>query len=161
MKDSIHFAAGLLFGIGLAVSGMTNPAKVFGFLDVAGGAWDPSLAFVMIGAIATFGLLNRLVHRREQPLLMGELPGPRSTERPNPRALIGAAVFGAGWGLSGVCPGPAIADVSLLRPEVFAYLAAMLVGMLIAQRIFGADAPKVEGEPEVQADSGASVQPSA
>ena len=79
----------------------------------------------MVGAIAVFGTLNLLVHRRSEPVLGGTFPGPRSKGKVNARVLAGAAVFGAGWGLSGVCPGPAIADVSTLQPEVFAYLGAM------------------------------------
>jgi uncharacterized membrane protein YedE/YeeE len=161
MKHALLFFPGLLFGVGLAVSGMSNPAKVIGFLDVAGGNWDPSLALVMVGAIGCFGLLNLLIHRREAPLFGGKLPGPRSTGKPSPRVLVGAALFGVGWGLSGVCPGPAITDVSTLRGEVFAYLSAMLVGMLVAQRAFGADAPKpAGGDAPAQGGGGAAPQPS-
>lgn len=140
MKQALLFVPGLLFGAGLAISGMTNPAKVIGFLDVA-GAWDPSLALVMVGAIGVFALLNWAIHRRGKTVFPGSLPGARSTTGVSPKLLAGAAIFGAGWGLSGVCPGPALADVSTLRPEVFAYLGGMLVGMLIAQRGLGADAP--------------------
>lgn len=140
MKDALHLVSGLLFGIGLVVSGMANPAKVRGFLDVA-GAWDPSLAFVMVGAIATFATLNRLVHRRAEPLAYGSFPGPRDTLRPTVRVVLGAALFGAGWGLSGICPGPALTDLSTFRPEVLAYLAALVVGIVLAQRLFHADAP--------------------
>ena len=141
-RDIALFIPGLLFGIGLAISGMANPAKVIGFLDVAGGAWDPSLAFVMLGAIATFATINVLVHKRQSAIIGAPLPGRKSDTNVSPRLLVGAAIFGIGWGLSGVCPGPALTDVATLRVEVFAYLAAMLVGMLVAQRVFGADAPK-------------------
>lgn len=141
MKDALFLVPGLIFGLGLAISGMNNPAKVIGFLDVTGGAWDPSLALVMLGAIATFAPLNILIHRRAAALYGGPLPGARSTTGVSPRLVIGAAIFGAGWGLSGVCPGPAIADVGTLRGEVLVYLAAMIAGMVLAQRGFGADAP--------------------
>ena len=150
MKNVALFVPGFLFGVGLAISGMTNPAKVMAFLDVA-GAWDPSLAFVMAGAIATFALLNLLVHRREAPLLGGVLPGVRSHGKPSGRLLIGAALFGAGWGLSGVCPGPAVADLVTLAPGILGYLVAMVVGMVLAQRVFGADAPT----PELPAEAAA------
>jgi uncharacterized membrane protein YedE/YeeE len=142
MKNALLFIPGLIFGVGLVLSGMSNPAKVIDFLDVSGGNWDPSLALVMVGAIAVFATLNLLVHRRSAPVLGGTFPGLRSKGKIGGRLLIGAALFGAGWGLSGVCPGPAIADASTLQPELFAYLGAMVVGMLLAQRLFGADAPR-------------------
>lgn len=151
MKQAAHFVSGLLFAAGLVISGMANPKKVIAFLDVTGGRWDPSLAFVMVGAIGSFALLNQLIHRRARPVLEGELPGRRSDTGVSPRLLAGAALFGLGWGASGVCPGPALADVSTLRPEVFAYLAAMVVGMVIAQRGLGVDAPKGHQEPEADA----------
>lgn len=138
MRQAALFVPGVVFGVGLAVSGMTNPAKVIGFLDVA-GAWDPSLAFVMIGAIATFAAFNVIVHRRSRALDGSPLPGARSGTGVCPRLLAGAAIFGAGWGLAGICPGPAVVDLATLRVDVVAFVAAMLVGMLVAQRGFGAD----------------------
>ena len=117
----------------------------------------PSLAFVMIGAIATFATFNVLVHRRSSAINGAPLPGRRSDTGVSPRLWVGAAIFGAGWGLSGVCPGPALADVASLQIEVFAYLGAMLVGMVIAQRGFGADAPK---QKEIAFDSFESAPPS-
>jgi len=141
MKHALLFIPGLIFGVGLALSGMSNPAKVIGFLDVSGGNWDPSLAFVMVGAIAVFATMNLLVHRRSTPVLGGTFPGPRSKGSIDGRVFAGAALFGGGWGLSGVCPGPAIADASTLQPEIFAYLGTMVVGMLLAQRWVGVDAP--------------------
>ncbi len=131
---------GALFGFGLAISGMTNPAKVIGFLDPA-GRWDPSLALVMLGATGSFALLNRLVHRRGAALLGGTLPGPRAPQQPVDRRLLaGAAVFGVGWGLAGLCPGPAITNLARLQLDVVAFVAAMAVGSVLAQRLFGADA---------------------
>jgi uncharacterized membrane protein YedE/YeeE len=141
VKHALLFVPGFLFGIGLAVSGMVDPAKVLGFLDVAGGAWDPSLAFVMVGAIGVFAVMNVLIHRRRAPLVCGTLPGPRSRGSLDARLFVGAALFGAGWGLSGVCPGPALADLSTFQEEVLAYLGGLVVGILVAQRVFGADAP--------------------
>jgi len=142
VRALIMILPGALFGAGLAISGMANPAKVIGFLDVTGGRWDPSLIFVMVGAIGVFALMNQLVHGRSKPLLEGSLPGRRSLGELDARLFIGASLFGAGWGLSGICPGPAVADISLLRPEILSYLVAMVLGMVLAQRLFGADAPK-------------------
>ena len=156
-RDAVLFVPGLLFGTGLAISGMSNPAKVIGFLDVAGGAWDPSLAFVMVGAIATFATFNVLVHRRSSAINGAPLPGRKSDTGVSPRLVVGAVIFGTGWGLSGVCPGPALADVASLQIEVFAYLGAMLLGMVIAQRAFGADAPK---QKEIASDPVESAPPS-
>jgi len=137
---------GFLFGVGLAISGLTDPAKVLAFLDVAGGAWDPSLLVTMAGALGSFALLNLLVHRRAAPLLGGRLPGRRGTGAVRPRVLVGAAVFGLGWGIGGVCPGPALADLALLRLDVVAFVAAMAAGMILAQRGLGVDAPPAAPE---------------
>ena len=156
MKLLLYALPGALFGAGLAISGMTNPAKVINFLDVA-GHWDPSLAFVMAGAIAVFATLNQLIHTRPAPLLGGSLPGRRATSKVSPRLLIGASLFGVGWGLGGVCPGPALTDLGLLRPDVLAFVGAMLVGMLIAQRGFGVDVPK--GEQPSDEAAGATPEP--
>lgn len=119
--------AGALFALGLLISGMTIPAKVIGFLDV-GGAWDPSLAFVMAGAIAVYAPIAHLARRRERPVLdtCFYVPGHRAIDL---RLVSGAAVFGIGWGLSGYCPGPAIVSVGTGASELFAFVVAMLVGM--------------------------------
>ena len=126
-----QFLAGLLFGTGLIVSGMVDPAKVQGFLDVA-GHWDPSLAFVMAGAVTTAAIGYRLALRRPKPLLAESfsLPSIRGVE---PRLVIGAAIFGIGWGLAGLCPGPAITSLGIGSPGVFAFVPAMLAGMTAAR----------------------------
>jgi len=130
--------AGLLFGAGLSISGMINPAKVVGFLDVA-GAWDPSLAFVMLGAVAVTAIGYRFVLRRSQPLLASSFTLP--TRRDIDVALLfGAGLFGIGWGLGGYCPGPALAGLGFGSLETYAFVVAMLVGMVIARQsahIFG------------------------
>lgn len=141
-KNALLLLPGLLFGVGLVVSGMNDPAKVHGFLDVAGGSWDPSLALVMVGAIVTFAAFNLLVHRRDASVFGAKLPGRRSDTKPSPRLIAGAAIFGAGWGLSGLCPGPAVTNLSTGRSEIVVYLLAMLAGMILAQRVLGADAPR-------------------
>lgn len=138
MKRTLpFFFAGALFACGLSISGMTNPARVLGFLDVA-GLWDPSLAFVMAGALLSYGTGRALVLRRARPVLGGSFPG-----RPSPaidaRLISGAALFGVGWGLAGFCPGPAVTNLGALREAALIFVLAMLVGMLFAQRALGAD----------------------
>ncbi|WP_159917723.1 DUF6691 family protein [Pantoea sp. 18069] len=119
--------AGLVFGLGLIVSGMANPAKVLGFLDVTGD-WDPSLAFVMGGAIAIGMVAFALAGRRSSSLLGAEmrLPSKRSIDR---RVLAGSALFGIGWGIAGFCPGPALVSLGMGEVKGLVFVAAMLVGM--------------------------------
>ena len=133
----IYLVPGILFGAGLAISGMTNPAKVTGFLDLF-GEWDPSLAFVMGGGVGSFSLASRLVTRRAAPVHGGSFPG-RPTGAIDKRLLVGSAIFGAGWGWLGFCPGPAITNLGALRPEAGVFVLAMIAGMLVAQRVFRAD----------------------
>jgi uncharacterized membrane protein YedE/YeeE len=121
------FAAGLLFGLGLIVSQMVNPAKVLAFLDVA-GAWDPSLAFVMLGAIAASGIGYVLAKRLGEPLLGDRLEVPSRRDFDG-RLVGGAVLFGIGWGLVGLCPGPALAILPLGLWQASIFVAAMLVGM--------------------------------
>jgi len=120
-------ASGLLFGAGLAVSQMIDPGKVIGFLNVA-GAWDPTLAFVLGGAVAVWGAAFLATRRMRQPVLAGAFGIP--TRRDIDARLIGGAVlFGVGWGLVGYCPGPAVSSLALGRWEPALFVAAMLVGM--------------------------------
>jgi uncharacterized membrane protein YedE/YeeE len=141
MKSALAlFLPGLMFGVGLAVSGMTDPQRVIGFLDIAGN-WDPTLAFVMAGAVMSFGLLQLLVQRRGKPLLGDTLPA-RPDSKIDSRLLVGASLFGIGWGLGGFCPGPAVCNLSGLRTEALVFVPAMVVGMLVAQHAFGADQPE-------------------
>jgi uncharacterized membrane protein YedE/YeeE len=120
--------AGLIFGLGLVVSHMIDPAKVLGFLDIA-GSWDPSLAFVMIGAIPVAAIGFRATRARRAPVLDIEFHGPGRT-RVDARLVIGSALFGVGWGLVGYCPGPALTALALGRWQSFVFVAAMLAGML-------------------------------
>lgn len=124
--------AGLLFGSGLAISGMINPAKVLGFLDIAGN-WDPALAFVMVGAVSVAAIGYRLVLRRDRPLFERAFAVPTRRDVDAP-LLVGAAVFGLGWGLAGYCPGPALASLGFGNPETFAFVVAMIAGMLTARQ---------------------------
>jgi len=129
MNRLIAFLAGLLFGFGLLLSGMSNPAKVLGFLDLA-GAWDPSLALVMVGAIAAALPAFQLARRRSTSLL-GEpmqLPSKRSLDR---RLVAGSLVFGIGWGLAGFCPGPALTVLLTGHAKVLVFVAFMLLGMAL------------------------------
>lgn len=125
--------AGLLFGIGLIVSGMANPAKVLGFLDLAGN-WDPSLAFVMIGAIAVGSAAFFVARRRQRSFLGLPVQLPASTQI-TLRLVLGSAVFGVGWGLAGFCPGPALVAMGAGYPKAVGFVAAMLAGMLIFEVI--------------------------
>jgi uncharacterized protein len=123
------FAAGLLFGIGLIVSGMTDPAKVIGFLDIA-GSWDPSLVLVMAGAIFVGFFAFMLAGRRTTTFLGDALQLPRSRDI-DARLVGGAVVFGIGWGLAGLCPGPAIVAFGGGHDKAAVFVIAMLAGMLI------------------------------
>ncbi len=127
--------AGGLFGSGLAISGMTDPARVIGFLDIA-RSWDPALLFVMAGAVGVYGLGVLLLRRVGSQSL--KLPSAASSPIDR-RLVIGAAIFGVGWGLGGFCPGPALANLGALRVEALLFVPAMAIGMLVAQRVFRAD----------------------
>lgn len=120
--------SGLLFGAGLAISGMVNPAKVLNFLDLA-GSFDPTLLFVLGGAVVTTFIGYKLVLPRSEPLFAERFRLPERTDI-DARLVGGAGVFGLGWGLAGFCPGPAIAAVVSLRIEPFIFIAAMAVGMM-------------------------------
>lgn len=122
-------AAGLLFGAGLAVSDMVNPARVLAFLDVA-GAWDPALAFVMAGALSVSILAYALRSRMSRPLLVDEfrIPPDGVVDR---RLLAGGALFGIGWGLVGLCPGPAIAGLAFGKWQLWLFAGSMAAGMLL------------------------------
>lgn len=124
---------GLVFGTGIAISGMANPAKVLNFFDLA-GAWDPSLAFVMGGALLVTGLGYRFVLKRDKPILETRfhLPGNRKLDAP---LLAGSAVFGVGWGISGFCPGGAIPALGLGEASAWTFVGAMLVGIFAARTI--------------------------
>lgn len=124
---------GLLFGLGLLVSGMSDPAKVLAFLDVA-GRWDPSLAFVMAGAVFVSALGYLLARRRTRPVLAPtlEIPTRRDLDLP---LVAGAAIFGIGWGLVGLCPGPALTLLPVVPRQAAIFVAAMLAGMLLVRLV--------------------------
>ncbi len=138
MNALAAFAAGLVFGFGLILSGMSDPGKVKGFLDLA-GAWDPSLAFVMAGAIGVGFFAFRFAGRRARTVLGGalQLPTPRDIDLP---LVAGSVVFGIGWGLAGFCPGPALVALGAGYDKAFVFVLAMLAGML-AWRTVSASRP--------------------
>jgi uncharacterized protein len=128
MNRIIEFFVGLLFGIGLLVSGMTDPGKVLGFLDLA-GAWDPSLAFVMGGAILVGVIAFTVAKQRTQTFLGDALHLPTSRDIDH-RLVVGSVLFGAGWGLAGFCPGPGLVAMGAGELKAALFVAAMMVGML-------------------------------
>jgi uncharacterized membrane protein YedE/YeeE len=132
MQRVFEFLTGLLFGIGLIVSGMSDPGKVLGFLDVA-GAWDPSLAFVMAGAIAVGVGAFALARRRTRAFLGGAIQLPAATVIDRP-LVIGSLMFGVGWGLAGFCPGPALVALGAGYAQAAVFVLAMVAGMLLQQQ---------------------------
>jgi uncharacterized protein len=137
MSIIIQFVVGLVFGLGLVVSGMSNPAKVLNFLDLAAirtGSWDPSLAFVMVGAVVTAFIGFRLVLKRPRPVYAETfyLPTRSGIDR---RVIIGPAIFGIGWGLAGFCPGPAFVALGYGSAKSIQFMIAMIVGMMIARAL--------------------------
>ena len=133
MRSFILFAVGLVFGMGLYLSGMTQPSKVQGFLDIS-GHWDPSLAFVMAGAIAVGFLAFSVVKRRSRTFLGDELQLPPIGKVDKP-LVVGSFIFGVGWGLSGVCPGPAIFNVGLFDLTAVIFAVSMAAGMAMDRLI--------------------------
>lgn len=122
---------GLVFGLGISVAGMANPAKVLNFFDIF-GSWDPSLAFVMAGALAVNIPGYRQAFRRQAPVIEPgfQLPDKRVIDR---RLVLGSATFGIGWGIAGFCPGGALPVISTLEPGVLLFVAALIVGMLLSR----------------------------
>ncbi|MEN3366138.1 MAG: uncharacterized protein V7606_3412 [Burkholderiales bacterium] len=129
MQILMALIAGLVFGLGLIVSGMTNPAKVIGFLDLA-GEWDPSLAFVMGGAVLVGLVAFRFAAKRSKALLGDAMRLPTATQIDR-RLVLGGLAFGVGWGLAGYCPGPAVASLGTGVTEPIIFVVAMLVGMAV------------------------------
>jgi uncharacterized membrane protein YedE/YeeE len=132
VKSNLAIVSGFLFGVGLVVARMTDPAKVKGFLDLAD--WDPSLVFVMVGAIAVHFVLFRLILRRRTPLFTAAFQIPKRTDL-DARLLAGAAIFGVGWGVSGVCPGPGLVDAGSGSVYALVFVIAMTLGILFERRV--------------------------
>jgi uncharacterized protein len=123
--------SGLVFGLGLIISGMANPSKVLGFLDLA-GAWDPSLALVMAGAIGVGFFAFLIAKRRNLSLIGAEMKLPTATHI-DKRLLTGGALFGVGWGIAGFCPGPGLVALGMGEPKALVFVVAMLMGMIVFQ----------------------------
>ncbi|QFI37880.1 YeeE/YedE family protein [Moritella marina ATCC 15381] len=134
MKLFIALFSGILFGIGLIIAQMVNPNKIFNFLDISGD-WDPSLAFVMGSALLLFIPAYKLLKKKlQQPLFADEfsLPTAKLIDR---RLIIGAGLFGVGWGISGICPGPALVNIAGGEPKIFVFIFAMMLGMSISNYV--------------------------
>ena len=127
MRSLVSLFCGVLFGLGLIISGMVNPAKVIGFLDLA-GAWDPSLALVMVGGIAVAFVGFRFANRQTSAVLGGEmhLPTRRDVDK---RLVLGSLLFGVGWGIAGLCPGPALVSLGAGHIDAVYFVLAMVLGM--------------------------------
>jgi hypothetical protein len=136
------FVVGLIFAAGLVLGGMTQPLKVIAFLDFTSGAWDPSLALVMGGALVVYFMGFRFATSRPRPVLAESFSVPTDRSMP-PRLFVGAAIFGIGWALSGFCPGPAIVSVGAGMREAFYFLPAMVAGMLLFRAWDGTPTPPV------------------
>jgi hypothetical protein len=134
VKSVSAFIAGLLFGAGLAASGMTQPPKIVGFLDFF-GAWDPTLLFVLAGAVGAYATALRLGRGRPAPYLEGGFESP-SVGPVSGKLMAGSAIFGAGWGVSGFCPGPAVVVLGAAAPVALVFVPAMLAGMFLYRRLF-------------------------
>ena len=131
MNKIISLTAGIIFGIGLVVSEMVNPAKVLAFLDLFGN-WDPSLPFVMIGALIVSSPLFHIIKNKEKPLLAEKFNYSKNKEINN-KLIIGSALFGAGWGIGGLCPGPAISSLALLNINSIIFVFAMFIGFYLVK----------------------------
>src|SRR2546421_9379670 len=152
MPVLVQFVIGLIFGLGLLVSGMSDPAKVLNFLDLGGiraGTWDPSLAFVMAGAVAVTLIGYKFVLKRPQPIFAERfhLPGTADLDL---RMILGPAIFGVGWGLVGFCPGPALTALGFGAPTALLFVAAMLAGMVLARWIANPPTPSSLCPPAVR-----------
>ena len=131
MNKLISLISGIIFGIGLVISEMINHAKVLGFLDLFGN-WDPSLAFVMIGALVISSPLFYVIKKREKPIFVEQFNYSNNKEINN-KLIIGSALFGAGWGLGGLCPGPAISSIALININSITFVFAMFIGFYIVK----------------------------
>jgi uncharacterized membrane protein YedE/YeeE len=131
MSKIISLVSGIIFGVGLVISEMINPEKVLGFLDLFGN-WDPSLAFVMIGAFIVSSPLFHIIKNKEKPLFAEKFNYSNNKEVNN-RLIVGSALFGAGWGLGGLCPGPAISSIALININSITFVFAMFFGFYLVK----------------------------
>ena len=139
MNKLASLVSGIIFGIGLVISEMINPAKVLGFLDLFGN-WDPSLAFVMIGALVVSSPMFHIIKNNKKPVFAEKFDY-SNNKNINSKLIIGSALFGAGWGLGGLCPGPAISSIALLNVYSIAFVISMFVGFYLV-KVLNASASK-------------------
>ena len=132
MKSTLTLISGVIFALGLGISGMTLPQKVIGFLDITN--WDPSLAFVMVGAIVVHLCAYQFQKKMDKPKLAEQFEVPTRNDI-SPQLIFGAVLFGAGWGLGGFCPGPALVSLTSLNTTVFIFVGSMAVGMLLFHKL--------------------------
>ena len=132
MPNIFSLISGVLFGFGLAISGMINPAKIVGFLDITGN-WDPSLAFVMGGAVFVTAVTFRVVLNRPAPMFTNKFELPSKVDLDG-KLIFGAAIFGIGWAVSGLCPGPAISSIIFLDENLLIFISALLLGSFIGKK---------------------------
>jgi len=151
MRSFIFFVAGMVFGVGLYIAGMNQPSKVQGFLDIS-GCWDPSLAFVMAGAVAVGLVAFSVAKRRRQTFLGDELRLPPLGKIDAP-LVAGGFIFGVGWGLSGICPGPGILNVGFFDLPALIFVVSMAAGMLIERLVTAMPAAKPAERPRAVADA--------
>lgn len=151
MRQFTIFAAGLIFGIGLYISGMNQPSKVQGFLDIS-GLWDPSLAFVMAGAVAVGLAAFSIAKRRSQTFLGDELRLPPISKIDAP-LVAGGFIFGVGWGLSGICPGPGIFNVGFFDLPALVFVVSMAAGMMIEHLVMTVPGAKPAAKPQAVSDA--------
>lgn len=132
LKLIVALISGVLFGIGLAISGMTQPHKVVGFLDIF-GSWDPSLVFVVVGAICVHSLAYIFI-KKETKTLLGEKISLPTSKKIDKKLVVGSALFGIGWGLAGYCPGPALTSLATFSPAILVFLFFMALGMVLVKK---------------------------
>lgn len=134
MKNNLSaMTVGFIFALGLGISGMTNPQKIIGFLDVF-GKWDPSLIFVMLGSIVIHFFFYKIIRKRESPLFSMDWHVPKKSQV-TPSLIVGSIIFGIGWGIAGYCPGPALTSLASLHPRAVIFVLGMIVGMFIFKKL--------------------------
>ncbi|WP_394250287.1 DUF6691 family protein [Vibrio profundi] len=134
IESAVSLVAGILFGAGMIISGMVDPTKVIGFLDITGD-WDPSLAFVMGGALMVFAPFYQLFIKGRKQAVNGDPIDLVTNTKVDSKLVVGSSVFGIGWGIAGICPGPAITSLSSGSMEIVVFIMMMLVGMTIAKHV--------------------------
>ncbi|MEP1742442.1 MAG: DUF6691 family protein [Kangiellaceae bacterium] len=134
MKLLVYLLAGVIFGIGLTISQMVDPMKVLNFLSIT-ESWDPSLAFVMVGAIGLFSISRIVFTKNNKVSIFGDVIGQKISSVIDKKLVVGSILFGVGWGITGLCPGPAVANISNLDPKILVFILVMIISMRISHRL--------------------------